>query len=162
MMSVSDYRQRKKVLFLCTHNSARSQMAEGILRDLYGDRFEVFSAGAKPSTVDPRAIRVMTEIGIDISRHRSKSMSEFYGKEIDYVVTLCSDAREVCPFFPGAIEYIHRAFVDPTDISGLEESMAAFRQVRDELRTWITGVFGRKMEDGVKRRMPFETNKEMI
>ena len=90
---------KKKVLFICTHNSARSQMAEGILRTLYGDRYEAYSAGTQPTKVNPYAIKVMSEIGIDISNHRSKSAEEFRGKEFDYVVTVCDNVKEACPFF---------------------------------------------------------------
>lgn len=156
MISTSDAGLRKKVLFICTHNSARSQMAEGILRDLYGERFEALSAGSKPTAVDPRAISVMAEIGIDISPHRSKSVSEFYGKDIDYVVTLCSDAKEVCPFFPGAREYFHRGFVDPAEKSDPEEAIVAFRQVREEIKDWISSVFGQQKKEGVTGGMHFE------
>jgi arsenate reductase len=151
--------RREQVLFVCTHNSARSQMAEGILRELYGDRFEAHSAGTIPTAVDPRAISAMAEVGIDISHHRSKSVSEFDGKDIDYFVTLWGDAKEVCPFFPGAKEYIHRGFVDPADKSE-PEAVAAFRQVRDELKDWISRIFGQQKKEGVTGGMHFELSSE--
>jgi arsenate reductase len=146
---MKDAVRRELVLFVCTHNSARSQMAEGILRQLHGDRFEAHSAGTIPTSVDPRAITVMAEIGIDISNQRSKSVSEFYGKNIDYVVTLCDDAKQTCPFFPGGKEYIHRGFADPVDNSRSEEDLTSFRQVRDDIRDWISRVFGKMKKDEV-------------
>ena len=148
---------RELVLFVCTHNSARSQMAEGILRQLHGDRFEAQSAGTIPTSVDPRAVTVMAEIGIDISNQRSKSVSEFYGKDIDYVVTLCDDAKQTCPFFPGGRKYIHRGVADPVDNSKPEEDLTSFRQVRDEIRDWISRVLSRMNEDEVTEAVPFET-----
>jgi len=134
---------KRKVLFICTHNSARSQMAEGLLRTMYGDRYEAYSAGIKPTGVHPLAVRVMAEIGIDISHHRSKSVVEFLGAEFDYVVTVCDRAKESCPFFPGAREYIHVGFDDPAGFSGTEEeSLSVFRRVRDEIKKWILETFG--------------------
>ena len=133
--------RKKRVLFVCTHNSARSQIAEGMLRHLYGDRYEVFSAGTKPSSVHPMAIRVMKEVGIDISDHRSKSVYEFLGEEFDYVITVCDSAREECPYFPGAKKYLHRSFVDPSS-AGRNEMLHTFRRVRDEIRRWIEITFG--------------------
>ncbi len=134
---------RVKVLFLCTHNSARSQMAEGLLRALYGDRYEVYSAGTHPTEVHPYAVRVMAEIGVDISPHRSKSVEELRGMEFDCIVTVCDRARESCPFFPGARRYIHRSFDDPASFRGTEEEiLREFRRVRDEIREWIVETFG--------------------
>lgn len=134
--------QKKRVLFICTHNSARSQMAEGLLRSMHGDRYEVFSAGTHPRGVNPYAVKVMKEIGIDISHHRSKSVNEFLGMEIDYVVTVCDSAREECPYFPGGKNYIHRSFEDPSSAKGSEEEiMEVFRRVRDEIRDWINEFF---------------------
>ena len=139
--------QKKKVLFLCTHNSSRSQMAEGLLRSLYGDRYEVYSAGTEPTSVSPYAIKVMQEIGIDISGHHSKNVEEFWGKKCDYVVTLCDQAKEACPYFPGADRYIHRAFEDPSTFSGAEEKvLSAFRHVRDEIQDWIEEYFGQESQ----------------
>lgn len=125
---------RKRVLILCTGNSARSQMAEGLLRDLAGDRFEVASAGVSPTEVRPEAISAMNEIGIDISRHRSKSVDEFTGHEFDYVITVCDNANQQCPVFPGKTERIHWSFEDPAAAQGDEQSrLAVFRRVRDEI-----------------------------
>ena len=106
---------KRKVLILCTGNSARSQMAEGLLRHEAGDRFEVFSAGTRPTHVRPEAIEAMAEIGIDISSHRSKSVDEFVGQDLDYVITVCSNAKETCPVFPGATKRLHWPFDDPAE-----------------------------------------------
>lgn len=126
---------KKRVLILCTGNSARSQMAEGLLRHLAGDRFEVESAGIEPSFVRPQAIKVMSEIGIDISWHRSKSTDEFLGQSFDYVITVCDNAKEQCPVFPGKATRIHWSFDDPAAATGAEkEKLAVFRQVRDEIK----------------------------
>ena len=128
---------KKRVLFLCTHNSARSQMAEGILRNLYGDRFEVFSAGTEPSRVNPFAIKAMSELGIDISAHKSKSINCFEGTQMDYVVTVCDNAKESCPTYPG-VNVIHKGFRDPSQFRGKdEEILEGFRTIRDEIKTWI-------------------------
>jgi len=124
---------RKRVLILCTGNSARSQMAEGLLRHDAGDRFEVFSAGTKPGQVRPEAIRVMQELGIDISRHRSKSVDEFRDQTFDYVLTVCDHARETCPFFPAQAVLLHHTFEDPAT---LEDFRRVRDQIRQYLRTW--------------------------
>ena len=125
----------KSVLFLCTGNSARSQMAEGLLRHLGGDHFEVFSAGTEPSSVNPLAIAAMQEIGIDISGHRSKSVDEFTGQEFSYVITVCDNANEQCPIFPGNTERIHWSFIDPAAAEGDEAArLAVFRRVRNEIQ----------------------------
>ena len=132
----------KKVLFLCTHNSCRSQMAEGIVNQYLGDRLKAFSAGTESAFVHPRAIAVMAEIGIDISRHRSKSLVEFGGETFDYVITLCGSAKENCPLFFGGVERIHIGFDDPASMTGSdEEIMAAFRRVRDEIRHRLLEFF---------------------
>jgi arsenate reductase len=124
----------KRVLILCTGNSARSQMAEGLLRSFGGDRVEVFSAGTNPGIVRPEAIAVMSELGIDISRHRSKHVREFDGRHFDYVITVCDQANESCPVFSGDTERIHWSFPDPAVVEGGEhERLAAFRRVRDSL-----------------------------
>jgi arsenate reductase len=124
----------KRVLILCTGNSARSQMAEGLLRSLGGDRYEVCSAGTKPSVVRPEAIEAMLELGIDISGHRSKDVREFDGQHFDYVITVCDDANESCPIFPGDTERIHWSVPDPAVVEGSETArLAAFRRVRDAL-----------------------------
>jgi arsenate reductase len=113
-------------------------MAEGLLRHDAGDRFEVFSAGTRPSQVRPEAIAVMRELGIDISGHRSKSVDEFSGQSFDYVLTVCDNAKESCPVFPGKTVMIHRSFVDPAALQGSEEErLALFRRVRDELRRYL-------------------------
>ena len=129
---------KERVLILCTGNSARSQMAEGLLRHEAGVRFEVESAGTKPGHVRPEAITVMKELGIDISAHRSKHVGEFKGQEFDYVLTVCDNANESCPVFPGQTERIHKAFEDPATFQGPEaERLALFRQVRDEIREYL-------------------------
>jgi arsenate reductase len=134
--------EKRKVLFICTHNSARSHMAEGFLNNLYGDRYAAWSAGTEPSTVSPYAIKAMAEIGIDISAHRSKSVDEFLDKALDYVVTVCDHAKETCPFFPGGKHSLHQGFEDPSSAEGSEEEkLAVFRRVRDEIRTWVEKTF---------------------
>jgi arsenate reductase len=126
-------RNKKRVLILCTGNSARSQMAEGLLRHNAGDRFEVESAGTKASFVRPEAIAVLRELGIDISRHHSKNVNEFEGQDFDYVITVCDHARESCPMFFGRAEKLHHDFEDPAAAEGSEaERLAVFRRVRDE------------------------------
>jgi arsenate reductase len=130
---------KKRVLILCTGNSARSQMAEGLLRHDAGDRFEVESAGTKPGIVRPEAIAAMHELGIDISGHRSKSVDEFLSQHFDFIVTVCDNANESCPIFPGTGTRLHHSFEDPPPASeGTErERMAIFRRVRDELRDYF-------------------------
>ena len=116
---------KKKILFICTHNSARSQMAEGYMNAKYGDRYEVFSGGTEPGQVHPMAIAVMKEVGIDISGHRSKLIDEFFGSGIETVVTVCDSAQKACPFFPGATEEIHQGFPDPAAFTGSDEEIRA-------------------------------------
>jgi arsenate reductase len=129
---------KKRVLILCTGNSARSQMAEGLLRNDAEDRFEVESAGTKPGCVRPEAISVMKELGIDISGHRSKHVDEFKGQLFDYVLTVCDNAKESCPVFPGRAKLIHNAFEDPAALQSTEEErLALFRQVRNEIRDYL-------------------------
>ena len=129
---------KKRVLILCTGNSARSQMAEGLLRHDAGDRFEVASAGTKPRAVRPEAITVMSEIGIDISGHRSKPVDEFAGQGFDYVLTVCDNAQETCPIFPGHTMRFHHSFEDPAATQGSEETrLAVFRRVRDQIREYL-------------------------
>jgi len=126
---------KKRVLFLCTGNSCRSQMAEGFLRHMAGDRFEAFSAGVKPTQVNPLAIKVMAEAGIDISKHRSKSAMEFIGQKFDFVVTVCDNAKQTCPIFPGKYEKIHWDLEDPVEAQGTEEErLVFFRRIRDEIK----------------------------
>jgi arsenate reductase len=130
--------EKKRVLILCTGNSARSQMAEGLLRHDAGERFEVKSAGTKPGFVRPEGIAAMDELGIDISGHRSKSVSEFDGQKFDYVITVCDSARESCPVFFGGAERLHHGFDDPAALDGSkEERLNLFRRVRDELRSYL-------------------------
>lgn len=125
---------KKRVLILCTGNSARSQMAEGILRSLAGDRFDVESAGTHPSHVRSEAIGAVREIGIDISSHRSKSVDEFVSQQFDYIITVCDNAKESCPVFSGNAERIHWSFDDPAAVEGTcEERLTAFCRVRDEI-----------------------------
>jgi len=126
---------KQRVLILCTGNSARSQLAEGLLRHHGGDRFEVFSAGVAPSRVRPQAVAAMRELGIDISGQRSKSVAEFAGQEFDYVITVCDNANEHCPVFPGQTVRIHWSFDDPAAAPGdAATRLAVFRRVRDEIR----------------------------
>jgi len=128
----------KKVLFICTRNSSRSQMAEGLINHDLAGKFEAFSAGTEPSFVNPLAIVVMKELGIDISRQRSKGLDEFDNQKFDYVITLCSQADEACPVFFGGTKKIHMGFMDPTaTIGGEPEQIAAFRRVRDQSRKQI-------------------------
>ena len=143
---------KMKILFICYHNSARSQMAEGLLRALYGDRYEAYSAGIEASQVDPRAIEVMKEIGIDISGQHSKRMDEYRGILFDLAVTVCDKAKEACPICgislkapataPAAKRTIHKTFKDPAIAEGSEEEqLNVFRQVRDEIKSWIEQTF---------------------
>jgi arsenate reductase len=125
-------------------------MAEGFVNALYSDRYLAFSAGTEPSTVSPYAVRVMLEIGIDISDHRSKSVDQFIDQDLDYVVTVCDHAKEACPFFPGGRKALHKGFQDPASVAGTdEENLDVFRRVRDEIRDWIENTFGR--EDGLSQ-----------
>jgi len=131
---------KPRVLILCTGNSARSQMAEGLLRHDAGDRFEVFSAGTRPGSVRSEAIAAMREVGIDISGHRSKSVNGFLGQDLDYVLTVCDNAMESCPIFPAKTVTIHRSFEDPAASQGSEEErLALFRRVREEIRDYLKG-----------------------
>jgi len=127
---------KTRVLILCTGNSARSQMAEGLLRNMAVDRFEVFSAGTKPAGLNPNAVKAMSEIGIDISGHHSKSVDEFTGQSFDYIITVCDNAREACPYFPGDGKRIHHGFEDPA-AAPAESQLGLFRRVRDEIKDWL-------------------------
>ena len=134
--------RKKRVLVLCTGNSARSQMGEGLFRAEGGAGVELFSAGTKPGSVRPEAITVMKEIGIDISGHRSKSVDEFAGQSFDYVVTVCDNARDSCPVFPAGTERIHWSFEDPATVEGSEgERLSAFRRIRDQIRERVKAFF---------------------
>jgi len=142
--------RRIRVLFLCTHNSARSQMAEGILRHAALDRVDAFSAGTVATRVHPLAIQAMAERGIDLAAHRSKLMDELLGEDFDYVVTICDNARESCPIFPGAPERIHWSIPDPSAVEGDDETrLRAFRNAADELTTRIRYLLAR-----IERRTP--------
>ena len=134
---------KQRVLILCTGNSARSQMAEGILRHDFGDRYEVESAGTKPGSVRPEAIAAMKEIGIDISGHRSKSVKEFEHQNFDDVLTVCDTANQSCPLFTGHANRTHHSFDDPAALEGsVEERLALFRRVRDEIRVYLRSFAG--------------------
>src|SRR3712207_5646278 len=125
---------KARILFLCTHNSARSQMAEGLLRHLAGDRFEAHSAGTEATRLRPLAVRAMDEVGVDISGQESKTLERYLGEPFDYVITVCDDANEACPFFPGARNRLHWSFRDPSRAEGSEEErLAVFRSVRDRI-----------------------------
>lgn len=133
---------KKRVLFLCTANSCRSQMAEGIVNHFMGDRLEAFSAGTQASFVHPTAIEVLAEIGVDISQHRSKNLSEFDDQNFDYVITLCGDANETCPLYIGGTKKTHIGLDDPAKATGgKEEIMREFRRVRDEIKDELTAFF---------------------
>jgi arsenate reductase len=126
----------KRVLILCTGNSARSQMAEGLLRQMAGDHLDVFSAGTKPAGLNPNAVKAMSEIGIDISGHRSKSVDDFAGQQFDYVITVCDNAKESCPIFPGGGARIHHSFEDPA-AAPEDRQFELFRRVRDQISSWM-------------------------
>ena len=129
---------KRRVLFICTHNSARSQMAEGLLRHLGNERFEVFSAGTEATYVRPMAIQAMAELGIDISHQQSKTLDRYLGEPLDDVITVCDTAAEACPVFPGATRRRHWSFEDPSKATGSEtEQLKVYRQVRDEIRSRI-------------------------
>ncbi len=132
---------KKTVLFLCTHNSCRSQMAEGLLNTLYGDTYQAFSAGIEKTSVNPYAVEVMKEIGIDLSKHYSKSIEEYKDMKFDVVVTVCDHAKETCPFFPGK-QILHKNFRDPSTFEGsIEETLVGFRKVRDDMAQWVREMF---------------------
>jgi arsenate reductase len=129
---------KRRVLFICTHNSARSQMAEGLLRHLKNDRFEVFSAGTEATFVRPMAIQAMAELGIDISQQQSKTLDRYLNQLFDDVITVCDTAAEACPVFPGAARRHHWSFEDPSKASGSDlEKLQVYRQVRDRIRSRI-------------------------
>lgn len=133
---------KKKVLFLCTHNSARSQIAEGLLRAMYGDRYEAFSAGTEVTRVNPYVFKSMAEIGIDLSGHSSKHLDQFINEQFDFVVTVCDNAKEACPYFPHAKNRIHKSFPDPSKFSGTEkEILSGVAEVREEIRSWLKETF---------------------
>jgi len=126
--------QKKRVIFICTHNSARSQMAEGLLRHCAGDCYEVFSAGTQSTRINPLAIKAMAEKGIDISHHTSDHLDKYMGMEFDYVITVCDNANESCPYFPTSEAKWHWSFEDPSAATGTEEErLAKFREIRDQI-----------------------------
>lgn len=134
--------EKPGVLILCTGNSARSQMAEGLLKHICGNRFEIHSAGTRPIDVSPEAVEALAEIGIDISSNRSKSVDSFAGREFDYVLTVCDNARENCPYFPARTKLVHHAFEDPwLAPGGYEQRLAAFRRVRDRIDAYLREDF---------------------
>lgn len=136
--------RKLKVLFLCTGNSCRSQMAEGWAKRLYGELLEAYSAGVEPHGMNPRAVKVMTESNVDISGHRSKQVDELKGMEFDYVVTVCDQAHEACPLFPGKTKVLHVGFDDPPRLAkeakSEEEALGHYRRVRDEIRHFIENL----------------------
>ena len=152
-MAAAETAERSRVLFLCTHNSARSQMAEGLLRQLSGDRFEVMSAGTEATHVRPLAIRAMDEVGVYISAQESETLGRYLREPFDYVITVCDEANEACPFFPGASERLHWSFPDPSKAQGTEEErLEVFRRVRDDIedriRRELIGTDNEKEEAG--------------
>ncbi|MGR3218441.1 MAG: arsenate reductase ArsC [Candidatus Anammoxibacter sp.] len=133
---------KKKVLFVCTHNSARSQMAEGLMNALHSDQYEAYSAGTEPSVVNPFAIKALAEMDIDISTHCSRNVDEFKDTEFDYVVTVCDNAKESCPVFSSVGKAIHKSFGDPSHLEKTDEGkLKAFITVRDEIKLWIYETF---------------------
>ena len=133
---------KKKVLILCTGNSCRSQMAEGLLREFNNDEYEVFSAGVNPTEVNPNAIEVMKEIGIDISGQKSKHVNEFINQTFDIIITVCDNAKESCPIFPGKAERLHWSFFDPAEaLDSQDELLKAFKEVRDQIKAKILDYF---------------------
>ena len=138
--------KKKRVLFLCTHNSCRSQMAEGLATHFLGDRIEAYSAGTEATRVNRLAIKVMAEIGIDLSSHRSKVLDEFAGQPFDYVITLCGDANEKCPLFFGGVQRLHIGFDDPSRLPGSEaEVLPEYRRVREEIKTTLCDFFDKEL-----------------
>lgn len=134
---------KKRILFLCTHNSCRSQMAEALVNHFLGKQYHAFSAGSEATRVNPLALRVLGELGIDTSHQYSKTMDEFAGENFDYVITLCGDANEKCPLFFGGVQRVHRGFEDPSRLAGgAELVLPEFRRVRDEINSWIIDYFG--------------------
>lgn len=135
---------KTRILYLCTGNSCRSQMAEAWTRRLKGDRFEAYSAGVQPKRVDPRAVKAMAEAGLDISAQKSKDVDAFGDMEFDYVITLCDNARESCPYFPAKTQLIHKGFEDPPKLAesaaNEEEAMAHYRRIRDEIKAFVESL----------------------
>ena len=129
---------RKRILFICTHNSSRSQIAEALINEFYAEKYDAYSAGTKPTAVNPFAVKAMAEIGVDISNNQAKHVNTYKGQVFDYVVTVCDHAKETCPFFPGADKYLHHRFEDPMAFRGTEEEkLAFFKHLRDQIKEWI-------------------------
>lgn len=141
---------KRRVLFLCTGNSARSQMAEGWLRHLAGDRYDVCSAGTQPVGLNPGSVEAMAEVGIDISHHRSKSAVEFTAVPFDYVITVCDRAKETCPRWPGPTRLVHWSFDDPAAVVGADDRRLVFRRVRDEIASAIRQFLADREKQGAK------------
>ena len=140
-VKMTDKKEKLNVLFLCTGNSCRSQIAEGWARFLKSDCIEVFSAGVDPHRVNERAIHIMAEVGVDISQQYSKHLDDLSGLDFDYVITVCDNAREHCPLYPKKTKMIHHQFDDPSFVIGTEEQITAqFRRVRDEIRDFVAGM----------------------
>ena len=137
---------KKRILYLCTGNSCRSQMAEAWTRHLRGDEFEIYSAGVAPRGIDPRAVKAMAEVGVDISGQKSKSMDMLGEIEMDYVITLCDNAKETCPYFPARVKLMHRNFDDPPELAqsvkSEEEAMDYYRRIRDEIKDFVMKFTG--------------------
>lgn len=133
---------KKRVLFVCTHNAVRSQMAEAFLNNIYGDRYSAFSAGSDPTQIDPSVILVMNEAGIDVGNQQAKGLNIFQGHHFDYVITVCDQARESCPYFAGGSFRLHKSFSDPSKFEGLpEDKIKEYRKTRDEIKNWIENNF---------------------
>jgi len=142
MTNIGQAQPKPKVLFICQQNSGRSQLAEAMLRHLYGDRFEAYSAGVVASPqINPNMVQVMEQLGVDMSGHRPKSVDEYADVIFDYVVTVCDQARETCPYFPGR-QVLHRSIPSALSTGSEEEIMASWVRVREEIRAWIEGQFG--------------------
>lgn len=134
--------EKKKVLFVCTNNSVRSQMAEAILNSFYGERYEAFSAGSAPTEVNPMTTSVLKEIGMDMSNHYSKGLDLYKDDKFDYVITVCDRAKESCPYFPNGKKRLHKSFRDPSLLKGSPEDIVeGFRKLRDEIKKWIEKKF---------------------
>ncbi|MCX5644998.1 MAG: arsenate reductase ArsC [Phycisphaerae bacterium] len=149
---MQETKRKLKVLFLCTGNSCRSQMAEGWARRLKGDEIEAYSAGIEPHGLDPKAVQVMAEAGVDLCGHRSKHLDEVKHIAFDYIVTVCDQAHESCPLFPGKTKVIHAGFDDPPKLAenseSEEEALNHYRRVRDEIRTFVEKDLGKGLENG--------------
>lgn len=139
--------EKKSILILCTGNSARSQMAEGLLKHMCANEYDIYSAGTAPSIVRPEAIKALKELNLDISNNRSKSVNEFANKQIDFVLTVCNNAKQTCPIFPAKTKVFHKSFEDPAEVEGDEETrLKAFKKVRDEINMFFADIFLKDLE----------------